>query len=1075
MNQTQILSPGPTMNSAPELVAEASSLTIADYQLQERIGMGGFGEVWRAIGPGGFAKAVKILFGSVSGPQAETELNSLHRIRDLRHPFLLSIDRIEIAGGRVVIVTELADRSLERRFAEAVEQGQRGIPRDELLGYLRDAADALDFMSEQHGLQHLDIKPENLFLQGSHVKVGDFGLTKHLASCGQSLVTGFTPLYAAPELFDGRADRATDQYSLAIVYQMMLTGAAPFNGRTPAQLTSQHLKSPPDLSGLHPSDRAVVARALSKNPRSRFAGCRQFVDELLKRRFGAPALRRDGDPADPDPPKSLTAIVDATAVGRNDSQLLPPATPRRPVSVTGFPLVMRPTVFVGLGGMGSKVVELLQQKCQALYPDAALPSLQFLCIDTDPEASARATAERTADNRFPTTIAIPLRTSHEYRKRSADHLNWLSRRWLFNIPRSGRVEGLRPLGRLAFVDHQEEIRERLRLCLQSATQAASVRTTAEETNLPFTAEELDVVLIGSTSGGTGSGSLIDAAWLVRSLRNEKQLPRTRVASVMLHGTAPGRQTADMQDANTISFLKELNYFCLPGVQCPVNARRSGHAESALPFDDAWLLHLGDELSGSEFHKALESVADYLELRTLSPARREMDVWREPGANGKCQEHELFLRTFGLAKVSEDAWGAAHTQATHLCRGIICRWLSAGQDDALPGALAHTANEVSQLVNNLAISSEGVIQLVPKLLNAERSRRLNEYASGVISRLAQESVGEPNTIGQITELITRDMAAGASVRSEITVIVDEVRRDLASGLSRAVSQIEKHIQQCLDGGGRLQAAERSLAALLRSADNAITAGAAQKNDLEHIFAELFSTFSFGEADVADSALRAFNRQYCMLLACQLTCQCVSVHMKSLRESLQRLRDEKLSALRIRVKLLSGGFETSPMSGTPLSDLLPAAFDEFLVSQGRFRLSLLQHQDVRPTDTSTLTSDAANFLLMTVSHGASSTAGAADRSVSTTFPGNARPPLRNVGGGQRVVAAVPQGISPETWLAQLQNEFGQCVSVVSMNREDICVFCETEGIAISAVIDSFSHLKPKVVELAGRLHSRQDIPW
>ena len=1075
MCQTQALSTVPAANSGQGLLAADSSLEIAGYHLQERIGMGGFGEVWRAIGPGGFAKAIKILFGSISGPQAETELKSLHRIRDLRHPFLLSIDRIEIAGGRVVIVTELADRSLERRFVEAVEQGQRGIPRDELLGYLRDAADALDFMSEQHGLQHLDIKPENLFLQGSHVKVGDFGLTKHLASCNQSMVTGFTPLYAAPELFDGRADRATDQYSLAIVYQMMLTGEAPFNGRTPAQLTSQHLKSPPDLSGLHPSDRAVVARALSKNPRSRFAGCRQFVDELLKRRFGAPAPRRDADPADADRPKSLTVIVDATAVGRSDSQLLPPATPRRPVTVTGFPLVMRPTVFVGLGGMGSKVVELLQQKCQALYPDAVLPSLQFLCIDTDPEACARATSERTADNRFPTTIAIPLRTSHEYRKRSEDHLNWLSRRWLFNIPRSGRVEGLRPLGRLAFVDHQHEIREGLRLCLQSASQAASVRRTAEETHLPFTAEELDVVLIGSTSGGTGSGSLIDAAWLVRSLRNEKQLPRTRVASVMLHGTALGRQSADMQDANTISFLKELNYFCLPGVQCPVNARQSGQAESALPFDDAWLLHLGDELSGSEFHSALERVADYLELRTLSPARQEMDVWREPGANDHGQEHELLLHTFGLAKVRQDAWGAAHTQATHLCQGITHRWLSAGQDEALLGALAHTASEVSELVINLAISSEGVIQRVPKLLNAERTRRLDEYASSVRARLVQESAGEPNTIGQITELINRDMAAGASVRSAITVIMDEVRQDLASGLSRAVSQIEKHIQQCLDGGGRLQAAERSLAVLLRSADDAIAAGAAQKHDLEFVFAELCSTFSCSGADVADSALRAFSRQYCMLLACQLTCQCVSVQMKSLCESLQRLRDKKLSALRMRVNSLSDDSSPTLMAGTPLPDLTLAAFDEFLVSQGRFRLSLLQHQDVRPTDTSTLTSDAANFLLLTVSHGASRSAETSDRSVSSAFPGNSRPLLRNVGGGQRVVAVVPEGMAPETWLAQLQNEFGHCVSVVPMKRQDICVFCETEGIAISTAMDSLSHLKPKIVELAGRLHSRQDIPW
>ena len=174
-------------------------------------------------------------------------------------------------------------------------------------------------------------------------------------------------------------------------------------------------------------------------------------------------------------------------------------------------------------------------------------------------------------------------------------------------------------------------------------------------------------------------------------------------------------------------------------------------------------------------------------------------------------------------------------------------------------------------------------------------------------------------------------------------------------------------------------------------------------------------------------------------------------------------------------LSGDSSPTLMAGTPLPDLTLAAFDEFLVSQGRFRLSLLQHQDVRPTDTSTLTSDAANFLLLTVSHGASLSAETSDRSVSSAFPGNSRPLLRNVGGGQRVVAVVPEGMAPETWLAQLQNEFGHCVSVVPMKRQDICVFCETEGIAISTAMDSLSHLKPKIVELAGRLHSRQDIPW
>jgi len=1076
MNQTQVLPILSPPISRSQLIAADSSMEIAGYQLLERIGVGGFGEVWRAIGPGGFAKAVKILFGHVSGPQAETELKSLHRIRDLRHPFLLSIDRVEIVGGRVVIVSELADRSLERRFAEVVEQGQRGIPRDELLGYLRDAADALDFMSEQHGLQHLDIKPENLFLQGSHVKVGDFGLTTTLSSGGQSLVSGFTPLYAAPELFEGRPDRATDQYSLAIVYQVMLTGTAPFNGRTPAQLTAQHLKSSPNLTGLHTSDRAVVARALSKNPRSRFIGCRQFVDELGKRRFGAPVFRRTSDPVDPDRSKALTAIVDATTVGRRESQLLPPATPLRPVSAAGTQLRMRPTLFVGIGGMGSRVVSLLKGKCQSLFPEAELPSLQYVCIDTDPEASARPAADRRTEAERPISIAIPLRTSHEYRKKSEDHLNWLSRRWLFNIPRSGRVEGLRPLGRLAFVDHEEGIRERLRSCLKTAAHAASVAATAKETGLPFAGAELDVVLIGSTSGGTGSGSLLDIAWMVRSLLNENpELTRTSLASVLLHATAPGRQTADMQDANTISFLKELHYFCLPGVQRPGTTGRSGNGEAALPFDDAWLLHLGDELSNTGFETSLERVADYLELRTLTPARREMDAWCACGTGAVNQEHELVLRTFGLAKVREDAWGLAHTVASHLCRGIIRHWLNGERDSQRQELLTQASAEVSELISDLALSSTGVIERLPRLLNAERTKRLDSYASDVSSRIALEVSNEHDVIGRISALINLDMATASSNRNPVGSILDEVRQDLASGLSRAVSRIDKHIQQSLDGRGRLQAAEQSLTTLLRYVDSAVAAGNGQKQDLEQAFTDLCASFGNGRDTEPDSALKAFCRQYCMLLACQLVCQCVAVQMKSLREALHRLQGEKLNALKTRVNSLSELAVTTAIPSTPIPDQLLAAFDEFLMTQGRFRLSQLQHQDARLSDASTLTSDAANFLLMSAGHCASRPQEAADAGSSATFPGNARPLLRNVGGGQRVLAAIPDGISPETWLAQLQNEFGQCVSVVSMNREDICVFCETEGIGISTVIDSLSHLKPTVVELAGRLHSRQDIPW
>src|SRR5262245_61774769 len=252
-------SPGGSSLRSPALAFPASpgernpmSLTvdrevevIPGYRLLERLGQGGFGEVWKAEAPGGVLKASKIIHGSLSSigrddAHVNQELKALHRVKAVRHPYILSLERFDIIDGRLIIVSELADRTLFDRFTECHSQGHAGIPREELLGYMKETAEALDLMNEQFNLQHLDIKPQNIFLLFNHVKVGDFGLVKDLEGMFGAVTSGVTAVYAAPETFEGVVSRFCDQYNLAIAFQEMLTGKLPFDGTTARQLDMQH-------------------------------------------------------------------------------------------------------------------------------------------------------------------------------------------------------------------------------------------------------------------------------------------------------------------------------------------------------------------------------------------------------------------------------------------------------------------------------------------------------------------------------------------------------------------------------------------------------------------------------------------------------------------------------------------------------------------------------------------------------------------------------------------------------------------------------------------------------------------
>lgn len=258
------------------------------YRLTKRIGQGGFGDVWEALGPEGRKVAIKFMDTRHQPPgTVSTEIKLLLALRDLKHPNLIRLENIVTAPNCVMLIMELADGSLHDLLYIYRQDYKSNIPPVTLCQLLSQAAAGLDFLAEQRfsvlgsqfvkgGLQHCDVKPSNLLLLGKVVKVVDFGLSgQKLWNASRNHFVG-TPPYAAPELYDGKPGERTDQFGLAVTYVELRTGRLPYP-------VTNDLSFPtvgPDLSLLPENERHIVSRALSRNWLDRWPSCTEFMNAL---------------------------------------------------------------------------------------------------------------------------------------------------------------------------------------------------------------------------------------------------------------------------------------------------------------------------------------------------------------------------------------------------------------------------------------------------------------------------------------------------------------------------------------------------------------------------------------------------------------------------------------------------------------------------------------------------------------------------------------------------------------------------------------------------------------------------
>lgn len=265
---------------------------MAGYSLQELVGEGGTSVVYRAAHPEHGTVAFKVLRDKLR--QDRTALARFTREANfgkrVTHPNVIRTIETGQADGMPYLVIEWAPGDLLERYAKR----HAPLPRDEVANIILQIADAVA-AAHASGIVHRDLKPDNAMYDHATgtVKLLDFGIAAATDTSQDERLTraGYfvgTLMYVAPEALSGAmVTPAADQYSLATIAYLLLTGTLPYLAKSPREMFTQLLSQPPiplnkARPGLDfgPRVEAVMMRALAREPSDRYPDVLTFAREL---------------------------------------------------------------------------------------------------------------------------------------------------------------------------------------------------------------------------------------------------------------------------------------------------------------------------------------------------------------------------------------------------------------------------------------------------------------------------------------------------------------------------------------------------------------------------------------------------------------------------------------------------------------------------------------------------------------------------------------------------------------------------------------------------------------------------